>query len=211
MANFTFKHYSKTLENALFKGYKITPLFEHTQNFDKHILLRHDVDFTLENAKRMAEIESDLEINSTYFIRLHAKNYHPFTLDNYRILDYLLSEGHEIGLHFEPDFYNELGVDPIKYLNNEVKILENALMTKIHGAATHEPARCGYLLNENNIGDTTLDYEAYLIKDFKYISDSGARWREGCMSEWIEQEKAKKLLINTHPLWWYNNTPLENY
>ena len=211
MADFTLKHYSDTLELALAKGYRFTPLKEHKVDHKKHIILRHDIDFTLENAKRMAEIEADLSIRSTYFVRLHAKNYHPFTLDNFKILDYILSEGHEIGLHFEPDFYKQFGLDPIKYFNNEVKALENILMTKVHGAATHEPARCGYLITEDNIKETTLDYEAYLIKGFKYISDSGARWREGSMHEWISEDKADKLYVNTHPLWWFDKTPLENY
>lgn len=213
MADFTLKHYKETLELALEKGYSLSPLKERNNPIgDKHILLRHDVDFTLDNAARMAQIESDLGVSSTYFIRLHAKNYHPFTLDNFKKLTTMISQGHEIGLHFEPDFYKQIEVDPISYLNKEIQILENAFDgMKILGAATHEPARCGYLLNDENIKETTLDYEAYLIKDFKYISDSGARWREGSMHEWVSEEKVNKLLVNTHPLWWYDQTPLENY
>ena len=63
------------------------------------------------------------------------------------------------------------------------------------------------------INDFSLKYESYFpefTEDMKYISDSGARWREGCMCNWIKNNE-KKLYINTHPFWWYKDTPLENY
>ena len=44
----------------------------------------------------------------------------------------------------------------------------------------------------------------------KYISDSGARWREGDMFEWL-QKNTPKLYVLTHPVWWYDKTTLENY
>jgi len=216
MTDFTFKHYRESLQLAKDKGYNFLKCCEHTKKVigKKNIVLRHDVDFTLENAVNMCDIESDLGIQSTYFIRLHAKNYHPFTLDNVGRLKYILSKGHEIGLHFEPDFYKHFDYEPLEQFSKEVRILEDMLGINIVGAATHEPSRCGYLITDENINNLPIDYEAYgrsLMDSYKYISDSGARWREGTMYEFINNDWVDDLYVNTHPLWWFEKTPLENY
>ncbi|MDH3361889.1 MAG: hypothetical protein OEL51_06010, partial [Nitrosopumilus sp.] len=41
-----------------------------------------------------------------------------------------------------------------------------------------------------------------ILKQTKYISDSGRYWREGCMCKHIN--KHEKLQILTHPIWWVN-------
>ncbi|MDH3361128.1 MAG: hypothetical protein OEL51_02070, partial [Nitrosopumilus sp.] len=42
-----------------------------------------------------------------------------------------------------------------------------------------------------------------ILKQTKYISDSGRYWREGCMCKHIN--KHEKLQILTHPIWWVND------
>ena len=209
MSNFTFNYYKLMLENSLLSGYKITPLKEYKLNYDKHILLRHDVDFTLENAVNFSKIENELGIRSTYFIRLHAKNYNPLTINNSKLLYNFLELGHEIGLHIEPDYYKNMGLNPIEHINIEINMLEKVLGIKMNGISTHEPSRCGYIIDKENIKQLNVDYEAYLIDGYKYISDSGARWREGDLNEW--NNKVNKIIVNTHPVWWFKETPLENY
>jgi hypothetical protein len=209
MSNFTFKYYKEMLQNAIINGYEITPMKNHNLNYDKHLLIRHDVDFTLENAIKFSDIEDSLGVKSTYFIRLNSKNYNPFSIDNSKIINKLIKNNHEIGLHIEPDFYNYMNLDYIKYINHIIEFFSITFNTKIYGISTHEPARCGYIIDKKNIKLLNIDYEAYLLDSFKYISDSGARWREGDLNEWVN--RSKKIIMNTHPIWWYDLTPLENY
>jgi len=209
MSNFTLKYYRDMLHNSIINGYHITPMRDHNLNFNKHILIRHDVDFSLQNTINFSSIEDDLGVKSTYFIRLNSKNYNPFSIDNSKIIINLIENGHEIGLHIEPDYYKFMNLDYIKYINTLIELFEATFKIKVSGISTHEPSRCGYIIDNENIKLINVDYEAYLLNDFKYISDSGARWREGDLNEWVN--KSDKIIMNTHPIWWYKITPLENY
>lgn len=215
MSDFSFTHYKKTLQKAISKGYNFLKCEEYSfiPNYKNLIILRHDIDFSLENALTFAYIENDLNIKSTYFIRLHSKYYNPLELKNYNIIKLIKSLGHEISFHQEPDFAYLNHSDPDKYVLDQIQSFNLLFQTNIKGISTHEPARRGIQITPKNIKKFGLEYESYFpcfTKQMKYISDSGARWREGCMSEWIKKEEPK-LYINTHPFWWFKNTPLENY
>ena len=45
----------------------------------KNILLRHDIDFSLDSAKLIAKKENELKINSTYFFMLSSNMYNVFS------------------------------------------------------------------------------------------------------------------------------------
>jgi len=214
MSNFTFNHYKDTLHLALSKKYKFLKCEQYNliKEYDKVIIMRHDIDFSLDNALKFAQIENELGIFSTYFIRLHSKYYNSLEYNSYNIIKSIQDLGHEIGLHQEPDF-SLLSPNPNKYLKQEIKAFNLLFQTQIKGISTHEPLRTGIQVTPLNISEFNLEYESYFpmfTQQMKYISDSGARWREGDMFEWIKKDK-DKLYILTHPFWWYNNTPLENY
>lgn len=215
MSNFTFLHYKNTLKLALDKEYNFLKCeqYDSISKFNKLIILRHDIDFSLENALKFAQIENNLGITATYFIRLHSKYYNPLEIKNYNIIQNLKKLGHEISLHQEPDFSYLNSSDPNQYVKDQIQAFNLLFQTQIKGISTHEPARRGIQITSENIKEFGLEYESYFpcfTQQMKYISDSGARWREGCMSEWIKKGEPK-LNINTHPFWWFEKTPLENY
>lgn len=213
MDKFSFNYYKECIIKGNESGY----IFTSYKNYDsveikdkKTILMRHDVDFNLINAHKMAKIEYDLGVKSTYFVRLHAVNYNLFEINNFKLLGEIISMGHEIGLHFEPDFYIGKNGSMADYIMKESTFIGDLLGVNIEGIAVHEPSRRGNNIDEKVMAETNLKYEAYLIpNNYKYISDSGGRWREGDIMEWIN--KKNKICVNTHPVWWYDNTPLENY
>lgn len=215
MASFTFQHYRQTLNRAKDLGYKFLQCrdFREISNHEKVIILRHDIDFSLENALVFSKIEQDLGIASSYFVRLHSRRYNALDMKNYRIVQEIKRMGHEIGLHHEPDFAQFYTGDQHENLRNEISCFNTLFQTRIEGVSTHEPTRTAIQITEHNIGGFPLKYEAYFpcfVEGMKYISDSGNRWREGCMSEWIIREEPK-LCILTHPGWWYELSSLENY
>ena len=212
---FSFEHYYNTLQKAKESGYKFLQCKEFAQikNYEKVIILRHDVDFCLENSLVFSKLETSLGIKSTYFIRLHSRRYNPLDIKNYKIVQNIISQGHEIGLHHEPDFTNFCLNGGFSSIKDEINCFNTLFQTKIHGVSTHEPTRNAIQISPDNLHNFPLKYEAYFphfIKDMKYISDSGSRWREGCMSEWIAKGEPK-LCIVTHPGWWYEKSSLENY
>ena len=211
--NFKFQHYEETLKSALQKGYSFFKFSDYDEGIkqSKVIFLRHDVDISLTNALVFAQIEHGLNIQATYFLRVHG-NYNLFNIKNHTIIKKILEMGHEIGLHFEGDFAKLVGENVLTSFQRTKKILEISINQKINGYSIHEPSRLG-LMNELDLNELGIKYHAYqdkFIEDLKYISDSSARWREGCMCSFIEKE-VPKLCILTHPFWWFEESSLENY
>ena len=72
--DFTLDNYKRLLRIAK-KNYSFI-LFNKISYFEKKsILLRHDVEFSVPIALKMAKIEADLGISSTYFVQLHSDFY----------------------------------------------------------------------------------------------------------------------------------------
>jgi len=213
LCSFTHEHYKEVLEYAKRSGYTFFKYKDYKEALGKEkvIFMRHDLDFGLKNSLALGRIERDVGICSTYFVRVHGP-YNPFSFENYRFIKGLQQFGHELGLHYAlgfADIYNE---DERKFFLREKMYIEAVIGSRIHGISSHEPTRAPAKL-EFNINDWGLDYNAYspvFTEQMKYISDSSGRWREGCMCEFIRSE-VPRLSILTHPIWWFDKIPLENY
>ena len=168
----------------------------------------HDIDFEPNNVLAMAEIEHRYAMTTTYFTRLHARTYNPFALPHLAVLQRLVGDyGHLIGLHFEPFFYSPERIR--EAVRQECAMLSFALGLPIRAVSIHEPARFGSISPDDvPSGMEYYCWNAPYYEGKKYISDSGSRWREGCMCQHLHQEK---LIILTHPDSWYHRTSAENY
>jgi len=103
--DFTISKYQKLCE-AMQKQYTTRTIYEYLTKYQtsqaaksdkpnlKLIVLRHDVDRKIVNALRMAELEHDLGIRSSYYFR------HPYTFEP-EIIAQIQSLGHEVGYHYE--------------------------------------------------------------------------------------------------------------
>ena len=125
----------------------------------------------------------------------------------------IIAFGHEIALHYTPDYASFFGEEHVELFKRQKKYLENAVNREILGISTHEPGNSKFQVEDSDLKKFGLKYQAYstiFTKDMKYISESSGRWREGCMCNFIKKN-APKLSILTHPIWWFEKTPLENY
>jgi len=218
ICSFNLAHYKYCLELAKKNGYKFMTMKDFVSNknalteFDKIIVLRHDIDHYLKLALNFANIEKELGISATYFIRCHA-NYTPCSFEGYKIIKTLLEMGHEIGLHHDCDFAKLFGEDSRDFLRRDKKILESITNRKVVGISSHAPNKSEFIIQDKDLQEFGFAYQAYsdiFLKEMKYISDSSSRWREGCMCSFIKQN-TQRLCILTHPIWWFDKSPLENY
>src|SRR3989344_179565 len=215
---FSLEHYKECLNSAIKKGYLFLTMEEWVRQKEalkeqKVIVLRHDIDHNLRLALNLARIEQSFGIRATYFIRLHAKGYHPFSLEDYKVLKEVISMGHELGLHHDCDFATLVSEDPKEFLKRDKTVFEKMVNSPVVGISSHEPNKSAFVIKDSEISEFGFLYQAYsdiFLKKMKYISDSSSRWREGCMHEWIEKEEPR-LCILTHPIWWSEKSPLENY
>lgn len=191
--NFTLHHYQEILSSLKGSEFEII----------------HDVDFPPNNVEEIARIEASLGVSTKYFIRLRAKYYNALSLENVRLFNKLHKEyGHTVGLHFEASFYEPSFVKD--GITLEASLLGKSIETEIRYVSLHCPAKAGTITEKDvPTGLQLYSFDSQYYKDKKYISDSGGRWREGCACNHIG--KHPKLLILTHPNWWYHSNPSENF
>ncbi|OUU19464.1 MAG: hypothetical protein CBB97_19305 [Candidatus Endolissoclinum sp. TMED37] len=153
------------------------------------VVNRVDIDFNPKKLEKLNAIFNSLNIKGSFFIRLHAPEYNPFSFENYRLIKNLIKDGHEIGYHSEivdqSKIWNE---DPTVCLNRDLKILGEMFGITVESVASH-----GGFTPWNNLdfwkgkkaSEYGLLYEAYeesenfnLWKKAFYISDSeNNRWK----------------------------------
>jgi len=181
--NFTFDNLKQQYQAALNAGYKIITCNEFTSSFQnsnkKLIINRVDIDFSVRKAEKLGKMFNNLGIKASFFIRLHAPEYNPFSFENYRIIKHLINSGHEIGYHSEIVDQSAIwGESAEDCLSRDIDTINRIFNIKIKGIASH-----GGLTGLNNLDfwknhksrDFGLLYEAYdWFDDTFYVSD--AEW-----------------------------------
>ncbi len=214
---FTFNSIEKQYKKAINNGYHFYTCQDYVLNRDHlkepSIVNRVDVDFSLKKAKLLGELFNNLGIKATFFIRLHAPEYNPFSFESYLIVKFLIQSGHEIGYHSEivdqATIWNE---DTATCLQRDIDVFNRMFDTQIDGIASH-----GGMTGLNNLDfwkdkkaeDFGLLYEAYdrnkfdLFHNSFYISDSEwVRWK--CYDKGIlckeDRRSLGEHLDDLHPL-----------
>lgn len=206
-ADFSTAHYVEMLKKAKDLGYGIFSFQDWVEGRvtgPRTLLLRHDVDLSLDRFQRMVELEAGLGVRSTYFLRLHSGFYNLLEPDTFFLLLKMLDAGIDIGLHYEGLFYRNAGGDPVDWLKRDAAIFRAITGKSVAGCSAHMPASIKQLSMADALG-AGLAYEAYaepFTKERKYISDSSRHWREGCLCQWLG--KADHLTVLTHPIWWFD-------
>jgi hypothetical protein len=160
------------------------------------LLLRHDVDFSVDFAHQLALVEHRLKICSTYFFMLTSNMYNLLSSENQRMVKDIAVMGHKISIHFDPTVYEDL--DSFRYEKN---LFEETFGREIDIVSIHRP---GPFLDRNNISLCGIQqtYQDLFFKDMKYISDSGGRDVLPSIAEYLEGPRKRGLHFLIHPIWW---------
>src|ERR1035437_2091949 len=107
------------------------------------LFLRHDVDIDLNRALKMAEIEKELGICSTYMVMLNSRLYNIEDKGSRAIILQLVSMGHEIGLHFDFDDDKRNQNLSISFVESnmysDLKQLEDVIQLPVQSISFHRP------------------------------------------------------------------------
>lgn len=149
--DFTFLNYESLLELAKQKYKFVT--FDENQNFkNKIILLRHDVEFSVPIALKMARIETSLGIRATYFVQLHGDFYNALEKETFQNLKQIESLGHKLALHFDPHFWN---------ITDEKQLEEYLLIDKTTFEQYFNVAPIAFSFHNNNSFTLSCEKELY--------------------------------------------------
>jgi hypothetical protein len=200
-SDFTYDSYIHLLNAIIENGYAFAG-YHNYMNLINPCILRHDIDFDVEKALEVAEIEAEKQIQSTYFVLLNTSFYNVFSTSVNRKLKKIADVGHEIGLHFDETQYCGFPgeKDIVKNIQKELNLLEQAVEHPITVVSMHRPSK---MTLEANIAIPNVinSYSQIFFKEFKYISDSRHNWREDPEAI-ISLRQYNRLHILTHPFWY---------
>ena len=169
-------------------------------------ILRHDVEFSIKRALKIAQLESSNNVKSTFFIQVRSNSYNLGSLENQNRVLQITKLGHNLGLHF---YISHLEEGNWTLLENELKHQKN-LFEEITNEpckifSYHRPPKWVLLNREDEIegilnayGDSFFEFSPK-PKRIKYIADSRHQWSYGSPMEKILQKKIQILL---HPDEW---------
>lgn len=214
---FDLDHYEYILRRALRLGYQSITHSSYVKNGVPErpfILLRHDIDLSLERALPLIRLERSLGLVSTIFVRVHAQGYNPFDLNNYALLRQYSDWGCEIALHYEPVFMQRTREDPLHVLQRAKAVLEAVLDKPVYGLVSHAPRLAPFIerLQTDEIRALGFLYdanEARFTSESLYLSDANRRWKKGCPCRHLGNNPRITLVV--HPYWWYPMTDEEKH
>ena len=225
--DFTLDKYVSLLKVIQFHDIPVYSVKQWIENpRAKGIFIRHDVDRLPGNALKMAKLENQYDISSTYYFRITQASFKP------DIIKQIAGLGHEIGYHYE-DLSLAKGEykEAIRLFDKHLKTIRQIVPVKtiaMHGRPLSKVNNLD-LWKHDDFNRFDLIGEAFLsinYSDIYYFTDTGRSWDEkknnlrdftksgkGCQNiqntndliQFIEAHKRNNIAIVAHPERWNNN------
>lgn len=200
-ADFTRSNYRKIIQ--LTKSKYSFRTFTESVSSDRFVIWRHDVDYSPQAALKLAQIEAQEGVKSTYFLLPHSEFYNLLEKENYDCFKKIITLGHDIGLHFDSSFYaveNEIQLE--SKLSLEADFLSKLFEFKINVFSFHNPFAFELSCKNEFYSGLLNTYANKFHTQIGYCSDSNGYWRHDRLENVIVENKYKSLQVLTHPEWW---------
>jgi hypothetical protein len=201
---FSLDAYHDLLRLAHEKGWKVAAYPEKGSLGPRQILLRHDVDYSVEIALEMARANAALGVHGTFFLLLRSDLYNLWSPRNQELARQIQAAGQSVGLHFaalQPVPPNEASL--ARMVKREFELLREVVPGAAPVFAWHNPTtawldRFGKLEVEGLINA----YAPRFTVAMRYRSDSNLRHSPDDFARLLQSEDASPLHLLFHPLNW---------
>ena len=175
---FDLDHYRALIDAARTGGYRFA-FFDHEPQ-EGDLLLRHDVDISLEAALELARLEQELGVTATYLVMTESVFYDLDSAAGRAALTTLRGLGHRVGLHaVHPRAELDARFDPV--------------------IAWHNPDP--EYMRAPVDGVVNVMQDGFFAPE-TYRSDSNQRWRHGCPHAELAAGAFPWLQLLIHPAIW---------
>jgi hypothetical protein len=205
--DFSYERLKRLYASSLEAGFKPVIFGEEQRSNSKFILWRHDCDLEIPAIVRMAELEAEMGITSTYFLMLRSWFYNLLSPDGAALVRDLRALGHSVALHC--DLMIARG-EPA-----EDAIVENKVKEDFNILEVAYPSVFARVVSFHNPPDVVLrkDYQSFystyqekFFSEIKYLSESNRIWRDEIPEKWFSNHPEKNYSILLHPeIWGYRN------
>ena len=175
---FDLTHYAELLAAAKAGGYRFA--FFDGEPKPGDVLLRHDVDLSLDAAVRVAELEAQHAVRATYFLMTRSAFYNLASHEGEDAIGRLRKLGHRVAHHA---VYPHVDLD--------------ARFDRV--VAWHNPDP--EFMTAPIDGATNVMSEPWFVPGH-YRSDSNQYWRSGCPHEELARGDLEWVQLLTHPEIW---------
>jgi hypothetical protein len=183
--DFSLEHYRELLRAAREGGYRWAGFDRAPEAGD--VILRHDVDLSLEAAVALAELEAEEEAWSTWFLMTRSVFYNLDSAEGERTIERLRALGHRVAHHA---VYPHLDLD--ERFDRVV--------------AWHNPDP--EYVNEPIDGVVNVMQPPWFDREH-YRSDSNRHWRSGCPHDALARGELEWVQMLTHPeIWVYEGATM---
>jgi hypothetical protein len=197
-ADFTESAYRELLASAK-RSYSFEPF--GTESEQPHVLWRHDVDVSVHRAARLAQLEAEDGVRTTYFFWFHSPFYNLLERPVVEAARKALAAGHWLGLHFDSSFPGRGDVS--ERVAAEAAQLADLLEQLVTAVSFHNPTLVD--ADPASGGDVVAGlanvYGPTLRDRYRYVSDSNGYWRFDRLLD-VLAEAPPRLHVLTHPEWW---------
>lgn len=201
--NFSLSGYQEMLQRFIDADYEFVN-YETVKSNCKHVINRHDIDFSIDYALQISKIEKKLEIKSIYFLLIRSEFYNIFSKKSIDLIAEILENGHDIGLHFDMSLYGNDISNIDDYVANECQILTNLTGKEVNVVSFHRPIDT-LLGMSDNVGGKIHTYQPRFFDDIGYCSDSRGEWKYGNPFQHDSFSNSLAIQLLTHPIWWLLN------
>ena len=167
------------------------------------ILWRHDIDYSLNRSLELAKIEYQEGVKATYFVNPNSEYYNLAELGQNKLIQQILSYGHDLGLHFDAAF-NDISdeQDLNRLVANQARYLTDLFGVTPSSFSFHNPIESHLAYDKEKYGDLINCYSTRFKKEVAYCSDSNGYWRFKRLHDVLAEASDSCLQVLTHPGWW---------
>ena len=180
--------------------------FKEAVRASEFVILRHDVEFSLNRAFKIAKIEKSKGIKSTFFFQVLSNAYNPFSNQNYNTIQKISQMGHSVGLHaYISHIENGDTYQLDKELVKQKTMFEHGLNLECVNFSFHRPPKWVLEIRKDEICDMVNAYGPSFFefssqpKNIIYLSDSKHNWSYGHP---LAHKEKDKMQILVHPDEW---------
>lgn len=199
--------YSKIIAVALSEGYRFgtfSGVLRDKGSDDLIIILRHDVDFSVEMAAKLAEINAAFGVVGTFFVQVRSPVYNLLCRDSIASLERISRCGQKLGLHLS---YPE-GIGPPSaigaQIESDLRLCEKESSLEFERVVAWHNPRPELIDNQGLLEGTCFEsaYNAPFFKRGHYFSDSNLRNTPDDFVEIISARRQSFLQLLFHPCYW---------
>jgi hypothetical protein len=163
------------------------------------IYLRHDVDYSLELAVELAELNSGLGVRGTFFVQLRAQFYNAFERTEARRLQRLRALGQEVALHHVLDQQSPPRPEDV---SRDFELLRSLVPEATPAFSWHQPPAALLEAGDFEVAGLVNAYGRRFFREMPYLSDSTHRVSVDALQADVGKVDGPALQLLLHPVNW---------